>query len=78
MQFELPEPRTSKSINVRPEALPATTLLTRGDLKRVERETITAALKQAGGKVSGAGGAAELLNMKPTTLSSRIKALTIR
>jgi transcriptional regulator with GAF, ATPase, and Fis domain len=55
--------------------LPGTTLLTREDLKRVERETITAALKQAGGKVSGAGGAAELLDMKPTTLASRIKAL---
>ena len=78
LQFELPVPGISKAISPRPEALPATTLLTRGDLKRVERETITAALKQAGGKVSGAGGAAELLNMKPTTLASRIKALAIR
>jgi transcriptional regulator with GAF, ATPase, and Fis domain len=77
LQFELPEPRTGKPITARPDVLPGTTLLTREDLKRVERETITAALKQAGGKVSGAGGAAELLDMKPTTLASRIKALAI-
>ena len=50
-------------------------ILTREDWKRQERESITAALKQSGGKVFGPGGAAELLNMKPTTLASRIKAL---
>lgn len=31
-----------------------------------------AALAQAGGKVSGVGGAAELLGIKPTTLASRL------
>ena len=55
-----------------------TAILTREDWKRQERESITAALKQCGGKVFGPGGAAELLNMKPTTLASRIKALGIR
>ncbi len=35
------------------------------------------ALQQAGGKVSGRGGAAELLGMRPTTLSSRLKAMGI-
>ena len=52
--------------------------LTRGDLKRHERESITTALKQCGGKIFGAEGAAELLGMKPTTLASRIKALGIK
>ena len=33
------------------------------------------ALSHAKGKVSGPGGAAELLGMKATTLASRIKAL---
>ena len=33
------------------------------------------ALKQADGTIFGAGGAAELLGMKPTTLASRIRAL---
>ncbi len=42
-----------------------------------ERTNILAALEQAGGKVSGAGGAAELLGLRPTTLASRIKTLGI-
>ena len=52
-------------------------LLTRKEMKRQERDCIAAALKQAGGKVFGPGGAAELLGMKPTTLASRITALKL-
>jgi formate hydrogenlyase transcriptional activator len=52
-------------------------LLMRDELKRQERESIIDALKRASGKVSGPGGAAELLGMKPSTLSSRISALGI-
>jgi transcriptional regulator with GAF, ATPase, and Fis domain len=46
-------------------------------LKRQEREAIAAAIRQTNGKVSGPGGAAELLGIKPTTLASRIAALGI-
>jgi formate hydrogenlyase transcriptional activator len=52
-------------------------LLTRDELKRQEREAIITALKQTNGKVSGPRGAAELLGMKPSTLSSRISSLRI-
>ena len=52
-------------------------LLTRDELKRQEREAIINALKQTNGKVSGPGGAAELLGMKPSTLASRISSLGI-
>ncbi|MBA4790852.1 MAG: AAA family ATPase, partial [Rhizobiales bacterium] len=34
-----------------------------------------AALEAAGGRVSGPGGAAERLGLKPTTLASRMKTL---
>ena len=40
-------------------------------------QSIVAALKQSGGKIFGAEGAAELLAMKPTPLASRIKKLGI-
>jgi len=50
---------------------------TRDDWKRQERESIMRALQQTGGKVSGPRGAAELLGMRPTTLSSRLKAMGI-
>jgi len=59
----------------KPDPLEATPIPSRQDWKRQERENIQAALKQSGGKVFGPSGAAELLNMKPTTLASRIKAL---
>lgn len=42
------------------------------------REVIEAALAQAGGRVRGAGGAAELLGIKPTTLEARMKKLSVR
>jgi transcriptional regulator with GAF, ATPase, and Fis domain len=50
-------------------------VLTDAEVRRLEADNIRAALRQARGKVSGPGGAAELLGMRPTTLASRIKAL---
>ena len=52
-------------------------VLTAVELKRFEADNIRRALRQTRGKVSGEGGAAELLGMKPTTLASRIKSLGI-
>ncbi|MFN7937650.1 MAG: sigma 54-interacting transcriptional regulator [Bryobacteraceae bacterium] len=42
-----------------------------------ERANILAALRQAAGRISGKGGAADLLGINPSTLSSRIKSLRI-
>ncbi|RZL15579.1 MAG: GAF domain-containing protein, partial [Hymenobacter sp.] len=39
------------------------------------REAILAALAQAGNRVRGSGGAAEILDIKPTTLEARMKKL---
>ncbi|GGB05460.1 sigma 54-interacting transcriptional regulator [Puia dinghuensis] len=43
----------------------------------MDREHIISALKKANGKVSGRGGAAELLKLRPTTLTSKMKRLGI-
>jgi transcriptional regulator with GAF, ATPase, and Fis domain len=59
---------------VAPEADP---VRTDAKSRQLEADNIRAALKTANGKVSGPGGAAELLGLKPTTLASRIKALGI-
>ncbi len=48
-------------------------LLTEQALGQYQRESTLAALTQTNGKVSGAGGAAELLGIKPTTLASRLQ-----
>ncbi|MFD1141168.1 sigma 54-interacting transcriptional regulator [Larkinella insperata] len=43
-----------------------------------EREYILAILNQTNGRIRGAGGAAELLNLKPTTLEYRMEKMGIR
>ncbi|MDA8134963.1 MAG: hypothetical protein M0T82_10090, partial [Desulfobacteraceae bacterium] len=47
-------------------------------LRDMETRHILRALSACGGKVSGAGGAAELLAVKPTTLYSKMKRLKIQ
>ena len=47
------------------------------ELEELERNNIIAALKSTEWKVAGENGAAQLLGVKPTTLSSRMKALCI-
>jgi transcriptional regulator with GAF, ATPase, and Fis domain len=74
-QFE-PAEQSGAAPPATPAGLPH--LLTREELKRLERASIVHALEQAGGKIFGANGAAELLGMKPTTLASRIAALGLR
>jgi transcriptional regulator with GAF, ATPase, and Fis domain len=48
------------------------------ELQEIERENIILALNKTNWRVSGERGAAKLLGMPPTTLSSRIKALGIK
>lgn len=48
------------------------------DLSKLERENILAALEFARWKISGVGGAAELLGINPSTLASRLRTLGIR
>lgn len=47
-------------------------------LKASERDVIIDALKKCNGRIFGAGGAAEFLNIPPTTLTSKMKKLGIR
>ena len=46
-------------------------------LREMEREHIIKALRRCNWLVSGTGGAAELLGLKPTTLYSKIRKLGI-
>jgi len=59
-----PEPRTLAEVKQRQE--------------QAERDNILAVLKRANGKIRGKGGAAELLEIKPTTLEYRMDKLGIR
>jgi transcriptional regulator with GAF, ATPase, and Fis domain len=53
-------------------------ILTDEALRELERRNLVAALDRADGKIYGAGGVAELLGMKPTTVASRIQRLGIK
>ena len=77
LAFDLPASPERQDIAQQAKPAADAVLLTRGELKRQERETIINALKQSNGKVSGPGGAARLLAMKPSTLASRISSLGI-
>lgn len=48
------------------------------EMRQMERQNILAALRCTGWKIYGAGGAAEILGLKPTTLVARIKKMDIR
>lgn len=54
------------------------TVLTEKELKALQKKNLVAALRQANWRVSGKGGAAELLGVRPTTLSDRIRTFGIK
>jgi formate hydrogenlyase transcriptional activator len=79
IRIDLPELASATQNGRRPPAAAgASAILTEDDRRERDRHNIMAALEACGGKVFGRGGAAELLDIKPTTLASRIKSLGIR
>jgi transcriptional regulator with GAF, ATPase, and Fis domain len=60
-----------------PPASPKTLSDIRQSQQESEREYILSVLKKTNGRIRGRNGAAELLNMKPTTLESRMQRLGI-
>ena len=53
------------------------TILTYDELQQRERDNVLAALEATRWRISGPKGAAGLLGLKPTTLTSKIKALKL-
>ena len=52
-------------------------ILTVEELEALERDNLRRALEACGGKISGSGGAAQLLGVPASTFSSRMKALGV-
>jgi transcriptional regulator with GAF, ATPase, and Fis domain len=52
-------------------------VLSKEELKRRERDNLMKAIEQCKGKIYGPDGAAAMLGMKPTTLTSRIKKMKL-
>lgn len=78
LRFDLPESRPSGPAAAPPQTATDDQRPLSEEGRRVRaRAEIEAALRLSGGKVFGAGGAAELLGLKPTTLMSRMKVLGV-
>ena len=74
LSFGIPTDRHVSSIE---QAASFDQVLTERELRARERANLVAALRITGGRVSGTAGAAELLGIKPSTLTSRIKSFNI-
>ena len=74
LAFDLPATEGAKSKPTEPAAAPER-VLTDAEIRSLEADNLRAALRAAGGKIYGPGGAAERLGVRPTTLASRMKAL---
>jgi PAS domain S-box-containing protein len=70
-------PRAGGTVGVADAPKLESGILTIAELQGLERASILRALDAAGWRVSGDGGAAKLLGLNPSTLSSRMKALGI-
>ena len=53
-------------------------VLTEQEMRDFQKANTVKALEQADWKVSGSGGAAELLGVRPTTLADRVRSYKIK
>jgi len=72
----LPNPLSTSQANTKLPDMPEV-ILTDRECRERERANLMKALQRADGRIYGEGGAAELLEINPTTLASRLRALKI-
>lgn len=70
-------PEIGSRTNIQPDEAESSRVLTAEELLQLEKKNIVMALESASWRVSGDCGAAKLLGMNPSTLTSRMKALGI-
>lgn len=73
MPGEIPDPTLAASV-----AAADTGFVSDAGIRELERENMLAALRHANWRIWGAGGAAEMLGLKPSTLTYRMKVFGIR
>ena len=73
--FDLPQGKTTAPLRPEPSH---SEVIPEHEWRRREAANVMAALEQAGYRISGKGGAADLLGVNPATLTSRIKVLGLK
>ncbi len=69
--------RLDEAVSVRAMTMPPRGFYTVEEMRELEKQNLIAALEKAGGKIAGEGGAAELLGMKPSTLTYQLRSFGI-
>jgi formate hydrogenlyase transcriptional activator len=77
IDLALPRPAKPSGAQAPIPTPPAGSIRTEAEMRDLERANLMAALEQAGGRVGGAGGAAEILRVRPSTLRDRMRAFGI-
>ena len=79
LDLALPSVEATPTIqrSAEPMSLPGADFVTDSEFRDKEKLNLIAALEHAGWRISGKGGAADLLGIKPSTLTYRMKSLEI-
>ena len=78
LHLDLSMPVAESTPAAAPPQPSADDILDEVEMREFQKQNLVRALKYANWRVSGEGGAAELLGVKPTTLADRIRAFGIR
>jgi transcriptional regulator with GAF, ATPase, and Fis domain len=79
LRLDLSLPRSAEhSVDPTVRADTGNEILTDKQLQALQKKNLIAALKQADWRVSGQGGAAEILGVRPTTLADRMRKFGVR
>ena len=80
LRLDIPpaESRSSAPATTRSKSREESEVIPDKEMTRRMRDNMIAALKRSGGRIYGPGGAAELLGIRPSTLSTRIKKLGLK
>ena len=82
LHFDLPSGKPAEQPTIPTSDTPVSTpegeVIPEAEMRRRERENVLVALNRTDWKIYGAGGAAELLGVKPTTLLSRIHSMGLK
>ena len=80
LRLDIPsaESRSAAPATTRSKSREESEVIPDKEMTRRMRDNMIAALKRSGGRIYGPGGAAELLGIRPSTLSTRIKKLGLK
>lgn len=78
LDIPAPESRSHAPAATRSKSGEESEVISDKEMTRRMRDNMVAALKRSGGRIYGPGGAAELLGIRPSTLSTRVKKLGLK